>query len=128
MPLEQRQLLLKHAHSGLSTMVNCPFEKFKFLSDHLIFSSVYMALMCLLLLDEVYDVIIDNSRFTEVLTAVKKISQRLHKIREGELKSFWVEEVDLRIPSVILQYHKAIEEYLNDKFGSFQLQVDPQYM
>ncbi|CAH01437.1 uncharacterized protein KLLA0_C08657g [Kluyveromyces lactis] len=122
----QVSFILEHAHLGLTAIVNCPFEKFKFLSDHLVFSGVHLALMCLLLLDESHSLSKDIDAVA-ILTDVKKLSQRLQKIREGELKSFWVEEVDLRIPSVILQYHKALEAYLIGKFSAYDIQIDPNY-
>ncbi|CDO93111.1 unnamed protein product [Kluyveromyces dobzhanskii CBS 2104] len=125
-PQSQVTLILEHAHSGLTAMVECPFEKFKFLSDHLVFSGVHLALISLLLLDENFT-LNKSVDVIAILTDVKKLSQRLQKIREGELKSFWVEEVDLRIPSVILQYHKAIEGYLLGKFSAYDIQIDPNY-
>ncbi|KAL2710277.1 GAL4 superfamily protein [Kluyveromyces marxianus] len=126
-PQAQLNIILDHAHKGLTSIVNCPFDKFKFLSDHLVFSGVHLALICLLLLHEDYT-LSKSVDIIPILSDVKKLSQRLQKIREGELKSFWVEEVDLRIPSVILQYHKAIEGYLLDKFSAFDIQIDPNYI
>lgn len=44
--------------------------------------------------------------------------------RVNSKASFWVEEVDLKIPSVILQYHRAIETCLQDKFPEYEIHVD----
>lgn len=127
-PLEQKLFMLDHAQAGLHSMVNCTFDKFKFLSDHLIFATVHLSLLSLTLVDALYGSETGaDSRAVSVLEDVKKVNQRFQKIREGELKSFWVEEVDLRIPSVILQYHKAIEGYLQEKFGDLDIQIDPCY-
>lgn len=127
MPQEKRLEMLQHCHRALETMVDTDFDSFRYLSDQLFFSCMHSSLLCLVIAHNLYHM--KNSAFPEsqledVLTDVKKFSLRLQKIREGELKSFWVEEVDLKIPSVILQYHKSIEGCLQEKFPEYEITVD----
>ncbi|CEP61119.1 Zn(II)2Cys6 transcription factor domain-containing protein LALA0_S02e07140g [Lachancea lanzarotensis] len=127
MPIKTQLKLLEHSRKAVEAMVTENFENFRFLSDQLIFQCVHLSLMCLVVARKLFDsesTVFKEEKLEQVLSDVKKFSLRLHKIREGELKSFWVEEVDLRIPSVILQYHKSIEACLRDKFPEYEIQVD----
>ncbi|SCU92104.1 LADA_0F14356g1_1 [Lachancea dasiensis] len=123
--------MLGHAHKSVEAMISDSFKNFRFLSDQLIFQCVQCSLTCLLVAHNLYysDAgLLREEQLEQVLSDVKKFSLRLQKIREGELKSFWVEEVDLRIPSIILQYHKAIEASLQDNFSEYEIQVDDDYL
>lgn len=124
MPSEKQLELLKHSHKALRGIIKTEYAKFKYLSDQLFFSSVLSALICIA---ASYNLALENKNMNnvdEILIDVKTLSLRLQQIRNGELKSFWVEEVDLKIPSVILQYHKAIESYLQEKFPAFEFNPD----
>ncbi|SCU92910.1 LAFA_0F13630g1_1 [Lachancea sp. 'fantastica'] len=131
MPVEMQLKVLDHARKAVEAMVSENFENFRFLSDQLIFQCVHSSLMCLVVARKLFDSgspVLKEENLEQVLSDVKKFSLRLHKIREGELKSFWVEEVDLRIPSVILQYHKSLESCLRDKFPEYEIHVDDDYL
>lgn len=124
MPSEKQLELLTHSHKALRGIIKTEYAKFKYLSDQLFFSSVLSALVCIA---ASYSLALENKnliKVDEILVDVKTLSLRLQQIRNGELKSFWVEEVDLKIPSVILQYHKAIESYLQEKFPAFEFNPD----
>lgn len=129
-PKDKRLDMLKHAHRSLETMINDNPENFRYLSDQLFFQCVHCSLVCLIIAHSLYhfsDGLLGEDHLEQILSDVKKYSLRLQKIREGELKSFWVEEVDLKIPSVILQYHRAIETCLQDKFPEYEIHVDDGY-
>lgn len=126
-PHEKQLEMLDHAHRSVETMINDNFSSFRYLSDQLFFSCMHCSLICLMVAHSLYhaeECQLKDSHLEKILTDVKKFSLRLQKIREGELKSFWVEEVDLKVPSVILQYHKAIESCLQDKFPEYEINVD----
>lgn len=123
MPSGSKLEMLMHCHTALNEVVKTEFDVFKHLSDQIFFCSVLLSLMCVELLDSLQKTdknLLHDDKLCEVLTDIKIFSLRLQKIREGELKSFWVEEVDLKIPSVILQYHKAVENCLHSKFPNFE--------
>ncbi|SCU77921.1 LANO_0A01618g1_1 [Lachancea nothofagi CBS 11611] len=131
MPLDSQFKMLEHAHRSVEAMINDSFESFRFLSDQLFFQCVHCSLMCLMVAHNLYYTTAGHLReenLEHILSDVKKFSLRLQTIREGELKSFWVEEVDLRVPSVILQYHKAIEACLQEKFPEYEIHVDEDYL
>ncbi|SCV04030.1 LAME_0H15192g1_1 [Lachancea meyersii CBS 8951] len=131
MPIDVQFMILKHTHKAIEAMISGHFESFRFLSDQLIFQCVHASLMCLIVARNLYYVensLLKEEQLEQVLSDVKKFSLRLHKVRQGELKSFWVEEVDLKIPSVILQYHKSIEACLQDSFPEYQIQVSDDYL
>lgn len=123
MPSENQLELLLHCHTALREMAKTELSVFKYLSDQIVFRSVLLSLFCIEVsscLRKMDKNLLPDYKVYAVLTDIKIFSSRLQKIREGELKSFWVEEVDLKIPSVILQYHKAIENCLQSKFPSFE--------
>ncbi|GAV53856.1 hypothetical protein ZYGR_0AK03580 [Zygosaccharomyces rouxii] len=123
MSSESQLEMLLHCHRALREVVKTEFDVFKYLSDQIFFCSVLLSLMCVELsssLQETGKDLLQDDRVREILMDIKIFSLRLQKIREGELKSFWVEEVDLKIPSVILQYHKAVENCLHSKFPNFE--------
>ncbi|AQZ18225.1 (ZYRO0D08316g) [Zygosaccharomyces parabailii] len=123
MPPESRLEMLLHNHEALKGMVGTDFEIFKHLSDQIFFCSVLASLMCIEIASSLQTGAKDmlhEDEVREILMDVKLFSLRLQKIREGELKSFWVEEVDLKVPSVILQYHTAIENCLQTKFPKYE--------
>lgn len=126
MPPEIQLELLVHSHQALQEMVRTEFGIFKYLSDQIFFCSVLSSFMCIEVtnsLQRTHGNLLGEEKTREVLMDVKVLSLRLQKIRESELKSFWVEEVDLKVPSVILQYHKAIESCLYSKFPNFESPV-----
>ncbi|QLG70797.1 hypothetical protein HG535_0A07390 [Zygotorulaspora mrakii] len=118
MPLNIRIDFLNHSHKALKNLIKTDFATFQYLSDQLIFAGVLCSLLCIAVLHNVNSVGNELVDTDAVLSDIKSLSLRLQQIRNGELKSFWVEEVDLKIPSVILQYHKAIESYMQEKFPS----------
>lgn len=123
MPPESQLEMLLHNHEALHEMVGAEFEVFKHLSDQIFFCSVLASLMCIQVASSLQNSASDllpEDKIREILMDVKLFSLRLQKIREGELKSFWVEEVDLKVPSVILQYHTAIENCLQSKFPKYE--------
>ncbi|SSD60892.1 uncharacterized protein SCODWIG_02653 [Saccharomycodes ludwigii] len=118
-PLEDQKAIASNCDIALDLFLNVEFHKFRYLSDQLIFISVYLSLVGLKTLKYLknnHPKELTDESVRKLITSVKKLSLRLRKIRETELKSFWVEEIDLRIPSVVLQYHSAIESYLKESF------------
>ena len=111
--------MLEHCEKGLKLFVDTRIHNFRYLSDQLIFISVYLSLITLKTLKNVCEEHPDEipqELVKSLIGYVKQLSMKLRSIRESELKSFWVEEVDLRVPSVILQYHSALESYLKETF------------
>ncbi|GAV48944.1 hypothetical protein ZYGR_0N03490 [Zygosaccharomyces rouxii] len=123
MPPESQLEMLVHSHRALQEVVRTKFGIFKYLSDQIFFCTVLSSLVCIEISDSLHKTskdLLNDDKVSEILMDIKIFSLRLQKIREGELRSFWVEEVDLKIPSVILQYHKAIENCLHSKFPNFE--------
>lgn len=118
-PLETQKIMLEHCEKGLKLFVDTRIHNFRYLSDQLIFISVYLSLITLKTLKNVceeHPQELPQELVKSLIGYVKQLSLKLRNIRESELKSFWVEEVDLRVPSVILQYHSALESYLKETF------------
>ncbi|KAL6942589.1 hypothetical protein ACO0QE_003772 [Hanseniaspora vineae] len=118
-PLETQKTMLEHCEKGLKLFVDTRIHNFRYLSDQLIFISVYLSLITLKTLKNVCEEHPDEipqELVKSLIGYVKQLSMKLRSIRESELKSFWVEEVDLRVPSVILQYHSSLESYLKETF------------
>ena len=103
-PPAKRQDLTDHCIKALELFKPVDLNHFRFLSDQLIYSVYYTAVIYLK-----FGVIDENGKML-----VKDLSEKFRKIREGELKSFWIEEVDLKVPSCILQYYSSLEALLRE--------------
>ena len=104
MPPTKRQELSEHCVKALELFKPVDLNHFRFLSDQLIYSVFYTAVVYLK-----FGNIDDNGKLL-----VKELSEKFRKIREGELKSFWIEEDDLKVPSCILQYYSSLEALLRE--------------
>ncbi|SCV01470.1 LAMI_0G11716g1_1 [Lachancea mirantina] len=119
MPSDKQIELLRHCHHCVKTMVTDKFESFKYLSDQVYFSCVHSSLMCIMTAHLLYyqeKSLLHENELESILMNIRNFIERLRVIREGELKSFWVEEVDLKVPSVVLQYHNAILQCFSSHF------------
>lgn len=103
-PPIKKQELSEHCIKALELFKPVDLNHFRFLSDQLIYSVFYTAVIYLK-----FGIIDDKGKIL-----VKELSEKFRKIREGELKSFWIEEVDLKVPSCILQYYASLEALLRE--------------
>ncbi|XBW38114.1 hypothetical protein QEN19_003708 [Hanseniaspora menglaensis] len=103
-PTQKKEELSTHCLKALKLFEPVDLNHFRFLSDQLIYSVFYTAVVYLK-----YCNIEAKGK-----SLVKDLSEKFRKIREGELKSFWIEEVDLKVPSCILQYYSSLESLLRE--------------
>lgn len=103
-PPSKKQDFTGHCIKALELFKPVDLNHFRFLSDQLIYSVYYTAVMYLK-----FGAIDEHGKML-----VKDLSEKFRKIREGELKSFWIEEVDLKVPSCILQYYSSLEALLRE--------------
>lgn len=102
--VHKKEELSLHCTKALRLFETVDLNHFRFLSDQLIYSVFYNAVIYLKYCN------IDE----EGKLLVKDLSEKFRKVREGELKSFWIEEVDLKVPSCILQYYSSLESLLRE--------------
>ena len=103
-PLNKKEKLTFHCLEALQLFEPVDLNHFRFLSDQLIYSVFYNAVIYLK-----YCNVDEKGKLL-----VKDLSEKFRKVREGELKSFWIEEVDLKVPSCILQYYSSLESLLRE--------------
>lgn len=104
LPPNKKDELTLHCVKALKLFQPVDLNHFRFLSDQLIYSIFYTAVIYLKHCN------IDS----DGKALVKDLSEKFRKIRKGELKSFWIEEVDLKVPSCILQYYSSLESLLRE--------------